>query len=246
MTRSHHHTKRATNDDFPLHLLHHQHRHHDHLPDHRRPVPALMRMRAATGASAGAVEAWIHWIHTTITTVATRTKTPVNHYHHHPYSHHSSHNHTTAAGIAALAGNALFAGNFTLPANAAFMRRQRLRWAQPPPPSPSPPANPPTNNSTNPSPLLRRNRDDYDKCGGRRYRGSRSRATTLGRANVLRTGARGGVTGGGGGRRDGAGTQILLSGERKRYGRGRATALAEGATAGDTGRAPDHYSQAEA
>ena len=102
----------------------------------------------------------------------------LHHYHlpHHHHSHHNHHNHhyhTTAAGIAALAANASFAGNLTLPANAAFARRQRLRWAQPPPPSPSPPANPPTNDSTNPSPhCLRRNRDDYDKSGGRRYRGS--------------------------------------------------------------------------
>ena len=110
-SRSHHHTKRASNDDFSLPRLHHH--------------------------------------------------------------HHFPHNHTTAAGIAALAANALFAGNVTLPANAAFTRRQRLRWAQTPPPSPSPPATPPTNDSTNPSPhRLRRNRHDYDKSGGRRYRGS--------------------------------------------------------------------------
>ena len=111
-SRSHHHTKRATNYDFSLHRLH---LHHYHLP----------------------------------------------HHHHSHHNHHNHHYHTTAAGIAALA------------ANAAFARRQRLRWAQPPPPSPSPPANPPTNDSTNPSPhCLRRNRDDYDKSGGRRYRGS--------------------------------------------------------------------------
>ena len=87
--------------------------------------------------------------------------------------HHNHQNHTTAAGMAALAANASFAGNLTLPANAAFARRQRLRWLQPPPPSPSPLANPPTKDSTNPSPhRLCRNRDDYDKSGGRRYRGS--------------------------------------------------------------------------
>ena len=87
-------------------------------------------------------------------------RTPVNLYHHRR-SHHSLHNHTTAAGIAALAANASCAGNLLLPANAAFARRQRLRWAQPTPPSPSPPANPPTNDSTNPSSqLLRRNRDE--------------------------------------------------------------------------------------
>ena len=56
-SRSHHHTKRATNDDFSLYRLHH------HLPHHQRPVLALMRMRAATGASAGAaVETRIDWI----------------------------------------------------------------------------------------------------------------------------------------------------------------------------------------
>ena len=87
--------------------------------------------------------------------------TPVNLYYHHRRSHHSPHNHTTAAGIAALAANASFAGNLLLPANAAFARGQRLRWAQPPPPSPSPPANPPTHDSTNPSShRLRRNRDE--------------------------------------------------------------------------------------
>ena len=48
-SRSHHHTKRATNDDFSLHRLHHHHHQHHH----QRPVPTLMRMRAATGASAG-------------------------------------------------------------------------------------------------------------------------------------------------------------------------------------------------
>ena len=53
------------------------------------------------------------------------------HHHHHRHSHHSPHSHTTAAGIAALVANASFAGNLTLPANAAFTRRQRLRWAQP-------------------------------------------------------------------------------------------------------------------
>ena len=110
-SRSHHHTKRATNDDFSLHPLHH------HLPHH--------------------------------------------HHSHHPRQ--SPHNHTIAVGIAALAANATFAGNLTLPANAAFTRRQRLRWALRPPPSPSPPASPPTNDSTIPCPhRLRQNRDDYD------------------------------------------------------------------------------------
>ena len=90
--RSHHHTKRATNDDFSLHRLHH----------------------------------------------------------HHHHSHHNHRNHTTAAGIAALAAKCF--RNLTLPANTAFVRRQRLRWAQPAPPSPSPPANPPTSGSTNPPP----------------------------------------------------------------------------------------------
>ena len=37
------------NDDFYLHQLHH------HLPHHRGPVLALMRMQAAMGASAGAI-----------------------------------------------------------------------------------------------------------------------------------------------------------------------------------------------
>ena len=88
-------------------------------------------------------------------------KPPVNLYHHH--SHHSPHNHTIAAGIAALAANASFARKLTLPANAAFTQRQRLRRSQPPPPSPSPPANPPTNYATSPSPhCLRCNRDEYD------------------------------------------------------------------------------------
>ena len=165
--RSHHHTKRATNDDSSLHRFHH------HLP------------------------------------------------------HHS---HTTAAGIAALAANASFAGNLTLPANAAFARRQRLRWAQPPPPSPSPPANPPANDSTNPSPhRLRRNRDDYGESGGRCYRGGVGRATPLGGAEVLRKGARGGVTGGGGGRCEGPAMNdysresgsVGEGGGRQRYRRGR-------------------------
>ena len=110
-SRSRHHTKRATNDDFSLPRLHHH--------------------------------------------------------------HYSPHNHTTAAGIAALAAYALFAGNVTLLANAAFTRRQRLQWAPTRPPSPSPPANPPTNESTNPSPhRLRRNRHDFVKSGRRRYHGS--------------------------------------------------------------------------
>ena len=63
---------------------------------------------------------------------------------------------------------------------------------------------------------------------------------------MLRKGARGGVTGGGGGRREGASAERLLTGERNRYGRGRATELQEGATAGVRGRAPDHDSRAEA
>ena len=81
---------------------------------------------------------------TTITTVATRART--FHQPSRPPPHHP-----TGAGIAALA------------ANAAFTRRQRLRWRQLPPPSPSPPADPPTNDSNNTSPhRLRQNRDDYD------------------------------------------------------------------------------------
>ena len=64
-SRSHHYTKRATNDDFSLHRLHH----HD-LPHDQRPILAVMRMRAATGASAGAaVEMRFRWI----TMVATRS-----------------------------------------------------------------------------------------------------------------------------------------------------------------------------
>ena len=75
-----------------------------------------------------------------------RPKPPINHYQHHRHSHHSQHNHSSAAGIAALAANAVFAGSLTLPANAAFTRRQRLRWTLPPPP----PADPPTIDSTPP------------------------------------------------------------------------------------------------
>ena len=56
-------------------------------------------------------------------------RTLVNHYLHHRHSHHSPHNRTSAAGIAAPAANALLARNLSLPANAAFTRRQRLRWA---------------------------------------------------------------------------------------------------------------------
>ena len=131
------------------------------------------------------------------------TKPPINLFHHRRQSHQSHHNHTTATGIAALA------------ANAAFTRRQRLRWTQPPPPSPSPPANPPTDDSTNPSPhRLRRNRDEYYKSGGCRYRSS--------------------VEG-----------DLLILGERMCYGRGRKAALPEGAVAGVRRRAPDHYSRAE-
>ena len=38
--------------------------HHRHLPHHRCPVLAVMRMRAVTGASEGAaVKTRIHWIH---------------------------------------------------------------------------------------------------------------------------------------------------------------------------------------
>ena len=118
-------------------------------------------------------------------------KPPVHLYHHHRHSHHYPHNHTTSAGIAALAANASFAGNLLLPANAAFTRRQRLRWAQPPPPSTSRPANPPTNDSNNPYPhRLRRNRDDNDESGGCRSRGSVE-------------------------------AELLLLGERMCYGRGR-------------------------
>ena len=40
--------------------------------------------------------------------------------------------------------------------------------------------------------------------------------------------------------------ELLLLGERKCYGRGRAEALPEGATAGIRRRAPGHYSQAKA
>ena len=60
---------------------------------------------------------------------------------------------------------------------------------------------------------------------------------------MLRKGARGGVTGGGGGRLEGACTGPLLSRERKRYGRGRAEALPERLAAGLGRRAPDHYSR---
>ena len=138
-SRSHHHTKRATNDDFSLHRLHHRH-------------------------------------------------------------------HTTAAGIAALAEKASFSGNLTLPANAAFARRQRLRWAQPPPPSPSPPANPPTNDSTNPPPTaspeiatITINPADVAMAAV-----LTQSEYSWGSGTVTVGGSRGGVTGGGGGRREGA------------------------------------------
>ena len=110
-------------------------------------------MQAAMGASAGTgVERRIHWIHhhhyrgcnsdrnlaTTFTTTTPTTNPTTT---------------TSAAVIAALVAKALFAGNFKLPANAAFTRRHLLRWMQPPPPSPSPPADPPASDSTNPSPV---------------------------------------------------------------------------------------------
>ena len=57
---------------------------------------------------------------------------------------------------------------------------------------------------------------------------------------MLRKGERGGVTGGGGGRREGASAGRLLSVERKRY---EGAAVPKGATAG-VRRAPDHYSRA--
>ena len=99
------------------------------------------------------------------------------------------------------------------------------------------PADPPTIDSTDPAPhRRRRNRYDYAKYG-------RRRVTTLGGAEVLRKGARGGVTERGGGRREGECTGPLLSGERKRYGRGRAEALPERPAAGVGWRAPDHYSR---
>ena len=60
---------------------------------------------------------------------------------------------------------------------------------------------------------------------------------------MLRKGARGAVTGGGNGRREGASAGPLLSGERRRYGRGRVEPLPERSAAGMRGRAPDHYSR---
>ena len=59
---------------------------------------------------------------------------------------------------------------------------------------------------------------------------------------MLRQQARGAVTGGGGGRREGACAGPLLSGERKRCGRGRVESLPEKQAAGVRWRAPDHYS----
>ena len=60
---------------------------------------------------------------------------------------------------------------------------------------------------------------------------------------MLRNGAYGGITGGGGGRREGAFARPLLPGEGKRYGRGRGEPLLERPAAGVRGRAPDHYSR---
>ena len=80
-----------------------------------------------------------------------------------------------------LAAKAVFAGNLTLPANAALTRRRWLQWTQPPTQSPSPPTGPATIGSTDPSPRRqRRNRYSYDKSGGRRYRGVLTQTTTLG------------------------------------------------------------------
>ena len=62
-------------------------------------------------------------------------------------------------------------------------------------------------------------------------------------AVVLRNGACGGITGGGGGRREGAFARPLLPGKRKRYGRGRAEPRLGRPAAGVRGRAPDHYSR---
>ena len=60
---------------------------------------------------------------------------------------------------------------------------------------------------------------------------------------MLRDVACGGITGGGGGRREGAFARPLLRGKRRRYGRGRAEPLLERPAAGVRGRAPDHYSR---
>ena len=60
---------------------------------------------------------------------------------------------------------------------------------------------------------------------------------------MLRRGACGEVTGGGGSRREGECAGPLLSGERKRYRRGRAEALPERPAAGVRARAPDLYSR---
>ena len=132
-----------------------------------------------------------------------------HHHHHHHYhhqSHHSPHNHTTAAGIAALAANASFARNLTLPENAAFTRRQRLRWRrrhrhrhhlrQILPPT-TPPTPPPTASAEIATITI-------NPAGVANAAVSTKSEYSWGGRSVTEAGARGGVTGGGGGRREGA------------------------------------------
>ena len=68
-------------------------------------------------------------------------------------------------------------------------------------------------------------------------------ATTLGGAEAFRMGASGSVTTEAGGRLEGSCAGPLLSGEGKRYGRGRGEALPERPAAGVVRRAPDHYAR---
>ena len=104
-----------------------------------------------------------------------------------------------------------------------------MRCAQMPPPSPSPPANPPANDSTNPSPhRLRRNRHDYDKSGGRRYRGSVDEERVL--LGERKCYGRGGAR-----RRYGRGRRQARGSERRMTTLGGAEALRRGAGDSVTG-----------